>query len=292
MGHRVAPDPFVDLLAAQHAIGLGEQLQDLELARGQLEALLADVRLVQVRPDRDLADRRARRRSGAAPAAGGGGRLPRSRRSAPRDDRAWSSTRRRRAAGRGPAAPPMTGRCTRSPPGREDARTRARGSPNLRGRSTDRSSTSAFRRMATSVSTVAGLDRARWSHPSVPRRFARTCMKPGIAVDHRHPEPGLGALRGGLPPGLRVAAARATSGGTVIDDEAEHTPERIPITGCLHANSGEAGLPTTGPPAAPDVGGLASRRAPGATAVSRGPGGGGPPPNAVQFGQAAAKLKS
>ena len=54
--HRVTPDPLVDLLAAQHAIRLREQVQDLELARGQLEARLAGVRLVEVGTDRDLAD--------------------------------------------------------------------------------------------------------------------------------------------------------------------------------------------------------------------------------------------
>ena len=57
MGHRVAPDALVDLLASQHPVGAREQLQDLELPGGQLEACLADVGLIEVGADRDLAER-------------------------------------------------------------------------------------------------------------------------------------------------------------------------------------------------------------------------------------------
>ena len=56
MGHRIAPDPLVDLLASQDAVGLCEQVQDLELPGGQLETARVRIRLVEVRPDRDLAD--------------------------------------------------------------------------------------------------------------------------------------------------------------------------------------------------------------------------------------------
>ena len=194
--HRVAPHPFVDLLAAQHAIGLREQLQDLELARGELEALLADVGLVEVGTDRDLADRRGDVDLGQLLPAVAADGAPRSRRSAPPDDTAWSSRRRRRAAGLVRAAPPTTGRCKRSPPDRAGARTPARGSPSFRGRSPARSSTSAFSRMATSVSTVAGLDSGAVIASERPEPVGEDLHEAWVAVDHRHPEPGLGALRG------------------------------------------------------------------------------------------------
>ena len=106
-------------------------------------------------------------------------RPPRSRRSAPRDGTAWSSTRRRRAAVRGRAARPTTARCRRSRRDPAGARRRARGSPSSRGRAPRDRATSAFSRIATSVSIVAGAVSARCSQPSAPRRFASTCMNPG-----------------------------------------------------------------------------------------------------------------
>ena len=61
MDHRVAPDPLVDLVALQHLAGvLGEHVQQLELAAGELEALAADVGLEAVGADLQLArDQRA-----------------------------------------------------------------------------------------------------------------------------------------------------------------------------------------------------------------------------------------
>ena len=56
MRHRVAPDPLVDRLPLEHlALALGEQLQQLELAPGQVEALAADEGLELVGPDLELA---------------------------------------------------------------------------------------------------------------------------------------------------------------------------------------------------------------------------------------------
>ena len=79
--HRVAPDPLVDLLALQHlALGLGEQLDELELAARQIDGGAADERLELV-PAR-TARRPARPRHGA-------GRQPRRARSAPRGGMAW-----------------------------------------------------------------------------------------------------------------------------------------------------------------------------------------------------------
>ena len=46
--------------------------------------------------------------------------------------------------------------------------------------------------------------------PERPETVRQDLHEPGVAVDHRHPEPGLGALRGSLSPGLRVAVLYAT----------------------------------------------------------------------------------
>src|SRR6202021_1783551 len=56
VGHRVTPHTLVDLLAAQDPIRARQQLEDLELTRGQLERNVVDVGLVEVRADRDLAE--------------------------------------------------------------------------------------------------------------------------------------------------------------------------------------------------------------------------------------------
>src|SRR3954470_12191731 len=71
-GHRIAPDALVDLLALEHAsLGVGEELDQLELAPGELDALAADVRLEQVGADLDVAGQHrsehARRRRPPAP---------------------------------------------------------------------------------------------------------------------------------------------------------------------------------------------------------------------------------
>ncbi len=77
MGHRVAPDPLVDRLALQHlALGPGEQLQQLELAPGQVEAVAADEGLELVGADLQLGgDQRARFGLAAAAAAAAGDRF-------------------------------------------------------------------------------------------------------------------------------------------------------------------------------------------------------------------------
>ena len=100
--HRVAPHALVDLLALQHlALGLGEQLDELELAAGELDATTPPTNAwnwsarISSSP---ISDRRRRRR--ARRRACGGGRRPRRGRSAPPGGRAWSPSRRRPAAAR------------------------------------------------------------------------------------------------------------------------------------------------------------------------------------------------
>src|ERR1700744_6060937 len=61
VGHRVAPDPLVDGLALEYlSLGAGEQVQQLELAPGQVEAVAGDEGLEAVGADLELAgeDRR------------------------------------------------------------------------------------------------------------------------------------------------------------------------------------------------------------------------------------------
>ena len=56
VGHRVAPDPLVDGLALEHlALGAGEQVEELELAPGEVEAGAADEGLELVGADLQLA---------------------------------------------------------------------------------------------------------------------------------------------------------------------------------------------------------------------------------------------
>src|SRR3954471_11874503 len=56
VGHRVAPNPLVDRLPLQDlTLGLREQLQQLELASGEIEADSADEGLELVGPDLQLA---------------------------------------------------------------------------------------------------------------------------------------------------------------------------------------------------------------------------------------------
>ena len=73
VGHRVTPDPLVDRLPLERlALGLGEQLQQLELAPGEVEADAADEGLELVGADLELAgDQRAD--LGVVGCAGGGG---------------------------------------------------------------------------------------------------------------------------------------------------------------------------------------------------------------------------
>src|SRR3712207_3243190 len=72
-GHGVAPDALVDLLALEHApVGVGQQLDELELAVREIDGVLADERLVLIGADLDLADHDrldGRRALGPAPAA-------------------------------------------------------------------------------------------------------------------------------------------------------------------------------------------------------------------------------
>src|SRR3954471_12125774 len=70
VGHRVAPDPLVDLLPLKHlAALLGQQVEQLELAAGELEGLLADEGLEAVRADLQLTGAEGRA-LGLAAAAG------------------------------------------------------------------------------------------------------------------------------------------------------------------------------------------------------------------------------
>src|SRR5947207_290645 len=56
MGHRVAPDAPVDVVALKHPAGVVRQdLEELELAARQVEALAGDVDLEAVRPDLEVA---------------------------------------------------------------------------------------------------------------------------------------------------------------------------------------------------------------------------------------------
>src|SRR6201999_3619646 len=74
VGHRVAPDPLVDGLALEDlALGAGEQMQELELAPGQVEAVAGDEGLEAVGADLELAgeDRRGLGLMAAAAVAAG-----------------------------------------------------------------------------------------------------------------------------------------------------------------------------------------------------------------------------
>ena len=74
VGHRVAPDPLVDGLALEHlALGPGEQVEELELAPGQVEAVAGDEGLEAVGADLELAgeDRRGLGLVAAAAVAAG-----------------------------------------------------------------------------------------------------------------------------------------------------------------------------------------------------------------------------
>src|SRR6476660_1302484 len=77
MGHRISPHPLVDRLALQHlALGLGEQVQQLELAAGQVEAAAADEGLELVCPDLQLGgEKRAGLLAGAPATAAARDRL-------------------------------------------------------------------------------------------------------------------------------------------------------------------------------------------------------------------------
>src|SRR5690348_6859135 len=61
VGHRIAPDPLIDRLALEHlALGVGEQLQQLELAARQVETAAADEGLELIGANLQLAgDQRA-----------------------------------------------------------------------------------------------------------------------------------------------------------------------------------------------------------------------------------------
>ncbi len=189
VGHRVAPDPLVDRLALEHlALGVGEQLQQLELAPGQVEAAAADEGLELVGADLQLAgDQRpglgARRGRG-----GGGGRRLRSAPSPPRGGRAWRSSRRPRAAGRAPAGRRSSGRCRRRRRGRGASRRPAPGSSQASSPSTARSSSSAFSFIATSSSGGIAL----LEHALLPAGGLGALGEHGdetaVVVDYRKPD--------------------------------------------------------------------------------------------------------
>ena len=55
VGHRVAPDPLIDRLPLKHAaLMLGQQLEKLELAPGQIEAGAGDKGLELIGADLEL----------------------------------------------------------------------------------------------------------------------------------------------------------------------------------------------------------------------------------------------
>ena len=72
MGHRVPPNPLIDRLALQHlALGFGQQVQQLELAAGEVKAAAADEGLELIGADLELGgDQRAGLLVGAAAAEG------------------------------------------------------------------------------------------------------------------------------------------------------------------------------------------------------------------------------
>ena len=179
MGHRVAPDPLVDRLALEHlALGVGEQLQQLELAAGQVEAVAADEGLELVGADLQLAgDERAGLGVGAAAAAAArdgfdpGHHLL-------RDGRAWRSSRRRRAAGRAPAGRRSSDRCRRPRRGRAASRRPARGSPSLRRRAPP--GRPAARSASSPPAPPAGSRCSHWRscQPAASARLESTVTKP------------------------------------------------------------------------------------------------------------------
>ena len=76
MGHRIAPDALVDRLALEHlALGVGEQVQQLELAAGEVEAVAAHERLKLIGSDLELSGDQ-RTRLGIRRVRGGGGAPP------------------------------------------------------------------------------------------------------------------------------------------------------------------------------------------------------------------------
>src|SRR5579864_288409 len=60
VGHRVTPDPLVDLFPPHNTVGLDEQLEDLEFTCGEIDADLSDERLMKLVPDQHLARNRRR----------------------------------------------------------------------------------------------------------------------------------------------------------------------------------------------------------------------------------------
>src|SRR5258708_7246484 len=70
LGHRVAPDPLVDRLALEHlALGVGEQVQQLELATGEVEAVAAHEGLKLIGADLELSGNQRARLGIRTPAA-------------------------------------------------------------------------------------------------------------------------------------------------------------------------------------------------------------------------------
>ena len=177
--HRVAPQPRVDLLALEHAaLGRGEQLDQLELAAGEVDAVLADEGLEAVGADLDLA--------GAARGATSARPLLRRRRRTTLCTRAMTSSgwqglviqssaprrspRTRWATVEGPVQTtmPSSGSASQRRSSQVQAWGRAR-----RGRRPGRSGAS-----TTTASAGTGLASTRCSQPSRSRRLQRTWMKP------------------------------------------------------------------------------------------------------------------
>ena len=179
VGHRVAPDRLVDLLALEDlALGLGEQLQHLELAPREVDAAAADEGLELIGADLELA---RHERPGVDPCRGplaaadhgldAGEHLLGM---AGLGDPVVGAERAARAR----AAPRSSGPCRpRCPgPGRA-AETRSRKSQ-APGPSRARSTTSALTRMATNSSVRGGASRRRYCQPRSPARLTSTRTKP------------------------------------------------------------------------------------------------------------------
>ena len=231
-GHRVAPDALVDLLALEHAaLGAGQQLDQLELAAGELDRAAVDERLELVGADLELAgrDRAARRR---APRRGGGGaRRPRRARSAPRDGRAWSASRRRPGAARGRAGRRSTGRCRRRRRGRAARRAELlEVLPALRAEHREVDDERAEAHARRSRRPGRRRPATRCSQPRRSRRLVEDLQEAGVGVDDRDPQRGLaaGAIRRRAP---ASAQCRQIAGVTLGQDV--HTARSHPVQG-LH----------------------------------------------------------
>ena len=240
MGHRVAPDPLVDLLALDHRAGcLGEHLHELELAPGQLEALPGDEAPGTGRPGS-----RARRRPPARPrrgdgCAGGGGRPPRSAPSPPPGAQGFaiqSSAPSRRPRTRWATVEPWVQ--TTTPRSGSISQTRSRKSQPI-GPSRPRSTSSAFSFIATSSSggRFGGLDPVLPAGGvEAPGEYAEEAA---VVVDHRKTDCPVVRHVHRIFAGPRTTPRRPVGGGlSLVSAHGSARPDVEPaFTGLSHANS-------------------------------------------------------